>query len=347
MLTLNISDADIVKANYEKIHHPVPNIRKRMLILSLLSMPIKMNHQEIAKFCLVSRNIVTTVIKTYDAEGMEGVEKLNYKKGSRSVLDPHEASIKELFEAKGPRTVKEARQRIFELCDQWLSVEEIRRYMRRIGMKFLQAAYIPAKADEAKQSAFLNDILLKIIVLAKLKKCQLYFMDGAHFVLAPFNARLWCFNRPTIKAAAGRNRINVLGAINGVDLSLETVINTDYINAQTVLEMLQKIRAKHPKGPIHIVLDNARYQHCDLVKETAKSLDINLVFLPPYSPNLNPIERLWKYVRKEELANKYFETPKVFHEAIRNAMNKVNSDPETQQDLKSLITLNFQNLHKT
>jgi transposase len=289
----------------------------------------------------------TTVIKTYNAKGIEGLEKLSYKKGSYSVLKPHETSIKELFEDKGPRTAKEARQRIFDLCEQWLSIEEVRRYMRRIGMKLLQAAYIPAKADEAKQSAFLNDILLKIIILAKLKKCQLYFMDGAHFVLAPFNARLWCFKRPTIKAAAGRNRINVLGAINGVDLNLETVINTDYINAQTVLEMLQKLRGKHPKGPIHIVLDNARYQHCDLVKAKAQSLKINLLFLPPYSPNLNLIERLWKYVRKEELANNYFETPKVFHEAIKNAMQKVNSDPKTQQELKSLMTLNFQTLHKT
>lgn len=164
-------------------------------------------------------------------------------------------------------------------------------------------------------------------------------MDAAHFILQPYLSCLWCIDRVFVKAAAGRNRINVLGAINAITKEVTTITNTTYINATTIVEFLQHLKEKYADKPIKIVLDNATYQHCNLVTETAKSLGIELLFLPPYSHNLNIIERLWKLTKKEILNAKYYDKPAEFHKAIKDYFQNIN---ETAiKELKSLMTLKF------
>ncbi len=118
------------------------------------------------------------------------------------------------------------------------------------------------------------------------------FCDAANFVLQPFLCSLWCAFRVFIKASAGRNRINVLGTVYAISKQVVTLTNTTYIASNTHIEFLKMIKEKYAGKPIAIVLDNDRYQHCFVVKTMAKSLAIYLLFLPPYSLNLNIIERL-------------------------------------------------------
>lgn len=94
--------------------------------------------------------------------------------------------------------------------------------------------------------------------------------------------------------------------------------------------------------PIYVVLDNARYQHGEAVKKAASELGIALVFLPSYSSNLNLIERLWKFVKKKVLYAQYYDTVEKFHQAIRSAMCRVNSDAQWRSELKTLLTPKFQ-----
>jgi transposase len=214
--------------------------------------------------------------------------------------------------------------------------------MRKIGMRPLKTGHVPAKADVSVQQVFLDDKLLPLMDMAQSGKCHLFFMDAAHFVLMPFVGILWCFARVFIKAAAGRNRINVLGALDAVTLKLETVINTTYVNAETIAELLEKLAKQFTRLPIYVVLDNARYQHCDYVKELAQELGIHLVFLPPYSPNLNLIERVWRYIKKDILGTRYFDCPLKFHDAIKTAVLEINHSSERIADMKTLITPKFQ-----
>jgi transposase len=100
----------------------------------------------------------------------------------------------------------------------------------------------------------------------------------------------------------------VLGAVEFVTKQLVTVTNTTYITATTVCELLRLLASQHPGVPITLVLDNARYQKCALVQDLAKQLGIELLYLPAHSPNLNLIERLWKYVKKDCLNGKYYAT---------------------------------------
>lgn len=151
---------------------------------------------------------------------------------------------------------------------------------------------------------------------------------------------LWCFTRVFIRGANGRQRFNVLGALDPFTFEVITLTNDSYINSHTVVLLLQKIRQRFPHIPITLVMDNARYQRCRLVMDLAQELEIELLFLPPYSPNLNLIERFWKFVKKQCLHAVYYESFDLFKSAITDCIDASHTDH--RQALESLLTLNFQ-----
>jgi transposase len=165
-------------------------------------------------------------------------------------------------------------------------------------------------------------------------------MDAAHFVLAPFLGYLWSFCRLFIKAPAGRKRFNVLGALDAITHQLITVTNDAYINSFSVCELFWKLRQMQPHQPITIVLDNARYQKCELVFGCAEALNIHLLYLPSYSPNLNLIERVWKFVKKKCLYSKYYSEFNLFKNAISDCLDQTHNT--YKEELDSLLTLKFQ-----
>jgi transposase len=155
---------------------------------------------------------------------------------------------------------------------------------------------------------------------------------------------LWCFQRVLVRAPSGRQRFNVLGALNATNSQLITVTNDSYINSQSVGQLLEKIAALGLQTPITLVMDNARYQRCQYVLDKAASLNIEILFLPPYSPNLNLIERLWKFVRKECLNDHYYENFTLFKESITDCLSQTTT--RHLPALRSLLTLSFQSFEK-
>jgi transposase len=167
-----------------------------------------------------------------------------------------------------------------------------------------------------------------------------FFMDAAHFVFAPFLGMVWCFARLFVKAPSGRQRLNVLAALNAITHELYTVENLTYITAETVCELLRLVAGAHSGIPMSIILDNARYQRCALVQAVAQELGIELLFLPSYSPNLNLIERLWRFVKKQCLYSKYYPDSTSFQQAILTCIQQA---PTThKEELNRLLTLRFQ-----
>lgn len=169
-------------------------------------------------------------------------------------------------------------------------------------------------------------------------------MDAAHFVHGSFLSSLWSQVRLFVPSSPGRKRYNVLGALNAVTKEVVTVENEGYINASSVGELLLKIKQRQNCKKVTLVLDNARYQTCKAVKEAAKKLKIELLFLPPYSPNLNLIERLWKFVKKHALNSKYYPSFDEFKEAIISILRS--DDHEIIHELESLLSLEFQDFSK-
>jgi len=170
----------------------------------------------------------------------------------------------------------------------------------------LKSGSIPAKADASAQRAFYDTILLPLMSKAKASKLTLLFLDGSHFVMGcDFLGYIYGKTRRFIKTFSGRKRYNVLGALNFVTKKVTVVTNDAYITALEVCEMLRKVATEYAGRPVYIILDNARYQKCEIVTSLAMELGITLHYIPPYSPNLNLIERLWKHV-KGRLRSKYY-----------------------------------------
>ena len=166
------------------------------------------------------------------------------------------------------------------------------------------------------QREYYGDILLPLMMKAKAGLLTLMFLDGAHFVMGcDFLGHIYGKTRRFIKTFSGRKRYNVLGALNFVTKKVTTIANDKYITATEVCEMLRKVAAEYAGKAVHIVLDNARYQKCEVVTNLAKELSIVLHYIPPYSPNLNLIERLWKHV-KSRLRIKYYDQFGDFTETI-------------------------------
>ena len=167
-----------------------------------------------------------------------------------------------------------------------------------------------------------------------------FFVDAAHFVVAAFLGWLWCAARLFVRGASGRQRYNVLGALDAVSHALVRVTNHTYITAETVCDLLRQIAALGLLTPITLVMDNARCQHCQLVQNLASSLGIELLFLPSHSPNLNLIERLWKFVKKNALNSRHHTNYADFHARIDQCLNELST--KHRAAMASLLTLKFQ-----
>ena len=190
------------------------------------------------------------------------------------------------------------------------------------------------------QAEFLADQLEPVLEQARCGQGHVFFVDAAHFVMGSFLGCVWCLVRLMIRGGSGRQRYNVLGAWNAVTLELVSITNATVISAEAVCDLLRKVTALGLVGPITLVLDNARYQHCALVMRLAEQLNIRLMFLPSYSPNLNLIERLWKFVKTEALYGRHYATFEKFQAAIDGCLAKISGDYRPK--LKTLMSHNFQ-----
>ena len=191
-----------------------------------------------------------------------------------------------------------------------------------------------------EQAVFHDRELKPRLDVAQAGQGHVFFVDAAHFVFGTFLCCLWSCSRIFVRAASGRQRFNVLGAWNAITRELVAVTNTTVVNTETMCELLRKIAALALVGPITLVLDNARYQRNAVVQALAEPLGITLLFLPSYSPNLNLIERLWKFLKRRALYGRYHPTFHDFQAAIEQTIADL---PTTHADqLASLMTLNFQ-----
>jgi len=315
-----------------------PKSNKRMA-LSILMLKEGIDIKTISRVVGVSERQIRNYRQAYENKGSDALTiDMRYKPVSD--LEAHKEAIQEDLLTNPVATASEASERIYALTGIKRSPTQVRNFMRRLGLKPLKVAGIPAKADPVAQEEFLETKLEPRIREAEEGKRVLLFMDAAHFVWQLYMGVLWCITRIFVPAASGRTRINVLGAYDPIHNKLIKITNRSYINSSTVIELLEMIRTTHIGKAITIVLDNARYQRCKLVVDRAKEINVELLFLPTYSPNLNLIERLWRFVKKECLYSKYYATSDDFESAIMNCLEDINIDKKHR--LKKLMALKFQ-----
>jgi len=196
----------------------------------------------------------------------------------------------------------------------------------------LKCGSIPAKADVAEQRSFYETKLKALMEQAKNGEVTLLFLDASHFVMGcDFLGYIYGKVRRWVKTYSGRKRYNVLGTLNFVSKKMTTVTNDTYITFSEICELLYDIALEYVGKPIRLVLDNASYQKCFIVQDTAAALGIELIYIPPYSPNLNLIERLWKFV-KGELRTKYYDNFDLFRSKINSIIDTTDKDCKCSMD---------------
>jgi len=326
MITLKLSEKQLADLYDEILSNANPRARMKCLIVYLRAKG-RPRH-EIADIARVDEDTVTNAVKKYVEGNLAGLLKEDYRK-PESQLEPYNEQLRALFEKQPPHTVNHAIEIIFEETGVRLKHSACQSFLKKIGMKCRRCGLVPGKAmDDEKQrqaqQAFHDQKLQPLLDEAKQGTRSVLFVDAAHFVMGAFLGMVWCFTRLLLPSASGRKRYNVLGAYDPVTHEAITVTNDTYINQWVFCEFLDKIADAYAGTgrPITLVLDNARYQKCQSVADKAKELGIELLYLPPYSPNLNLIERLWRFVKKQVLYSTHYDNFNAFKNSINEGVQE-------------------------
>jgi transposase len=333
---LHFTPAEVDRLRFERCHHLHPHVQRKMAALLLKSENLP--HQQIARIVGVCENTLLGYFAQYHTGGIEALTELNFYQPA-SALEDHRFSLEAHFRDYPPATVKEAAAVIEKRTGLRRSLSQVRQFMQGLGLRRRKVGSIPAKADPVEQEALKIQKLEPCLKAARAGQRAVFFIDAAHFVFAPCLGFLWSFTRLFVKAPSGRQRFNGLGALNAISQELVMVTNGTYINATSVCALLQQL-AQRVQRPITVVLDNARYQKCQPVRELAQRRGIELLYLPAYSPNLNLIERRWQFVKKKCLYNRYYADFAAFRPAIQNVLRTMGR--QHASELRTLLTLRFQ-----
>ena len=155
-------------------------------------------------------------------------------------------------------------------------------------------------------------------------------------------------NTKTVKSTNSKKRVTILGGINPITKDIYTIItesNCDRYMVEVWMRELKKMLLEQygaglENMKVYIIVDNASYNKACLIDKVAEELGVNLIDLPPYAPNLNLIERLWKFFKKEKIRNRFYETYNDFLEMISDFFKNVRQDH--LEKLNNLITMNFE-----
>lgn len=222
------------------------------------------------------------------------------------------------------------------------TVAGLHKWLHRNRFSYKQPKGRPHKADPELQKQFVAEY-------EQLKKEvgsdePILFMDSVHPTQATKLAYGWIRTGSTkhVGTTASRTRLNIVGAIQLGKLGEAITSQYETINGESIIDFMGKIRSQHDSKTVHLILDRSGYHRSSLVAKAAAELNIKLHFLPPYSPNLNPIERLWKVMNERARNNRFFKGAKDFKEAINGFFDEIL--PRIGNSLTDRINDNFQML---
>ena len=211
--------------------------------------------------------------------------------------------------------------------------------LNRIGFTYKKTTEVPCEADAQKQEEFVEELAKTLRDMDG--SAVVYYADGVHPTHNSRSTYAWVekgerMEQPTV---SGRDRINLNGLLNAHDVTDVIALDCPRVNAQSTRELYEAALARHPEASgIYIISDNAKYYHNKELAQWVKDTRIRQVFLPPYSPNLNLIERLWKMLRKKVINTGFYRTKEEFRRAVTNFFEHI---ADYKEELKPLLTINF------
>ena len=226
------------------------------------------------------------------------------------------------------------------------SVSGITALLHRLGFVYKRTRAVPSRADDEAQVEFLDRTLPSLLEETRKGKAVVYYADGCH---PTHNTKTGCgWIRKgqdfEIDCNSGRKRVNINAAINALKPEHLVYETTHSINAQSTQRLCRKLLKKHRDKTIYLICDNAGYNKNKMLQDWALNQRVEFIFLPPYSPNLNLIERLWRLLRKQTIHSMYYDTYSKFKEGIEAFLDNIKS---YKIEVRNLLTLNFQTVGGT
>jgi transposase len=196
------------------------------------------------------------------------------------------------------------------------------------GYTYKQPKLVPAYSDHELQEEFLEYFLT--FMKAKKDNEAVFFVDAVHPVHNSKPAYGWIKKGEIqeLKSNTGRSRLNLQGAMNAETYETTVIASEGSVNTDSTIQLFQYLEKLYPLAvTLYVVLDNAKYHFSELVQEYIQNSRIQLIFLPPYSPELNLIERLWRIFKKNVLYNKFYpsfdEFKKLRHEVAKGVVKYI------------------------
>jgi transposase len=295
--------------------------------------------EDVAEVLLVDANTVRNHFKRYRQGGIEQLRHSAYR-GSAPALDETQlAWLDAHLQNHLYPTAKAVAHVVEEQFGVRYTESGMTALLHRLGYVYKKPTVVPGKADADAQRDFLE-------TYAQLKQDKgaddpIYFMDAVHPHHNPLIACGWIKRGEThaVPTNSGRQRLNINGAID-LDRLAPVVRFDDTINAESTIALFAQLEALNLVATwIYVICDNAGYYRSKRVQAYLETSRIKLVFLPPYAPNLNLIERLWKFFKKKTLANRYFASFAEFKAACEDFFA---NPARYHRELRSLLTENFQ-----
>ena len=319
-------------------HRRAADKRQADRIKTVILLGTSWSVRDVAEVLLLDPDTLRRHVERYQSGGVEALLAMNYR-GSQPRLNADQqtqldAHLSQHIYLSSAQIVVYIEQ-TFDIC---YSVSGLTDLLHRLDYAYKKPKLVGGKADGESQRAFVKQY--DKIKENKGKNDPVYFMDAVHpqHNTAPGYGWIKRGEDKLIKSNTVRKRLNINGAINIESMQAVTRCD-DTINAQSTIELFKKIERKHRKANVvYIICDNARYYRSKLVGLFLETARIKLVFLPPYAPNLNLIERLWKYFRKQVTCNRYYECFDDFKEACMTFFKTI---PKHRHALRQLLTENF------
>lgn len=221
------------------------------------------------------------------------------------------------------------------------TVSGMTKWLHRHNFSYKKPKGIPAKADPEKQAEFIQYYEALMNTIGDDEPVE--FGDGVHPTMATKLTYGWIRqgrkHEKAILTTASRTRLNLIGSINLETMDV-TIGSYETIDSLAMEEHFKKLRRKYPKArKIHLILDQGPYNTSTDTKGAARKYGIVLHYLPPYSPNLNPIERLWKVMNEKVRNNRFFNSASEFRKAITGFFEI--TWPQIAQNMLDRINDNF------
>jgi transposase len=300
---------------------------------------------DIAHLLGVCARTVRNWLGLYRKKGLEALCILHYKGDPGELTSSQAERLKAEIQTGRFRCARQVREWIQTTFGIAYSLSGTKRLLQRLGCSFHKTTGFLFKAQRAKQEEFVQQYEADRPAVGE--ATRRYFVDACHPIWGlelVYSCWLLRGQRFLVGMGGGRKRLNILGAYSPQDHEyLDVRVPKGTISAAQVIELLSRMQQRHPETKKFILyLDNARYQHARAVREwveaqKAHGVEFVLDFLPAYSPNLNLIERLWKFLRKHAL-QQWHPTYEAMQAAVARVLDHLQ---DYREELKTLMVERF------